>query len=113
MFFSPVPYYCFSRSIELSLKAFLLAKNESLDSLKRPIGHDLEKALEKAVSLGLPDIVVISSHHKAELKKANCYYSEKAGKGFEYFQVGKAVRGILISLISTYCLNSLRPWSTN
>ena len=91
--FSPVPYFLFSISIELALKAFLLAKNVSIASLISQIGHDLEKALAKAVELGLRDIVVISYHYEEELKKANCYYPTKAGKGFEYFQVGKAVRG--------------------
>lgn len=89
--FSPVPYYLFSRSIELALKAFLLAKGFPKRKLKhRSIGHDLEKALKKAVSLGLHDIVVISSRHTDELKKANNYY---ASKGFEYFKVVKAVTG--------------------
>lgn len=52
--FSPVPYYCYSRSIELVLKAFLLAKGVTISELKQqPLGHDLEKVLNKAKELGL------------------------------------------------------------
>ncbi len=90
--FSPVPYFLFSISIELALKAFLLAKKVPIKELKL-LGHDLENVLKKAVSLGLKDIVVISCSYEEELKKANCYYPTKEGKGFEYFQVCKAVRG--------------------
>ncbi len=88
--FSPVPYYLFSRSIELSLKAFLLTKGFSKRTLKEKFGHDLEEALNKSVSLGLDDIVVISCLYKDNIKKANNYY---ASKGFEYFEVCKAVMG--------------------
>ncbi len=86
--FSPVPYYLFSRAIELALKAFLLAKKVPEKHLIKCISHDLEKALNKADSLGLRDIVEISCRYKDELKKANNYY---ALKGFEYFQVYRAV----------------------
>jgi len=83
--FSPVPYYLICRSVELALKAFLLAKGVPEEKLRRKtLGHDLEKVLEKAVSLGLDPIVSITPQHKEELVKANKYY---ASKGFEYFQV--------------------------
>lgn len=120
--FSPVPYFLFSISIELALKAFLLAKDVPIASLKRQIGHNLEKALDKAVELGLRDIVLISRHYEEELKKANCYYPTKAGRGFEYFQVGNAVLGypnlprldllsefasILVSKLEHICFKSM------
>jgi len=89
--FSPVPYYLFCRSIELSLKSFLLAKGVSKSSLKQKnLGHNLEKNLEKAQSLGLNDVVTINTSQIVELKKANNYYNSK---GFEYFEVIKAVTG--------------------
>ena len=89
--FSPVPYYLICRSIELALKAFLLARGVSKRELKlRSLGHDLEKVLEKAVSMGLDEIVSISFQHNEELKKANSYY---LSKGFEYFEVISAVTG--------------------
>jgi len=84
--FSPVPYFLYCRSIELSLKAFLLAKDVSITRLKghKGVGHDLEKALEEAELQGLLDIVEIPCHYKEELKKANYYYVKK--DGFEYFE---------------------------
>lgn len=89
--FSPVPYYLICRSMELALKAFLLAKGLPKKKLKeRNLGHDLEKVLNKAISMGLNKVVSISPQHKMELRKANNYY---ASKGFEYFEVIRAVTG--------------------
>ena len=81
---SPVPYFLCCRSIELSLKAFLLAKNVSINRLKgrKGVGHDLERALEEAELQGLLNIVEIPCHYKEELRKANYYYAKK--QGFEY-----------------------------
>ena len=83
--FSPVPYFLYCRSIELSLKAFLLAKGVPVTKFKEKGGiwHNLEGALEEAESQGLLDIVEIPRHYKEELKKANYYYKRKGG--FEYF----------------------------
>jgi hypothetical protein len=89
--FSPVPYYLFSRSIELALKAFLLAKGVPKKRLKeRNLGHDLEKILKKTISIGLANVVSISPQHTEELRKANNYYTSK---GFEYFEVVRTVTG--------------------
>jgi len=89
--FSPVPYYLICRSMELVLKAFLLAKGLPKEKLKeRNLGHDLEKALKKAISLGLDKVVSITPQHEEEIRKANNYY---ASKGFEYFEVTRAATG--------------------
>ena len=89
--FSPVPYYLYCRSLELALKAFLLTKNVSIRELKsRDLGHDLVKVLDKAKTIGLGQLLTVTSAHERELVKANNYY---ASKGFEYFEVMKAVRG--------------------
>lgn len=80
--FSPVHYFLYCRSIELSLKAFLLAKKVPISKIKKEVGHDLEKGLKEAESLGLADIVEIPWRHKEELRKANYYYRSK--QGFEY-----------------------------
>ena len=89
--FSPVPYYLICRSMELALKAFLLAKGFPKKKLKeRNLGHDLKKVLNKAIPMGLDKIVSITPQHKEELRKANNYY---ASKGFEYFEVTKAATG--------------------
>jgi hypothetical protein len=89
--FSPVPYYLICRSIELSLKSYLLAKGVPHKKLKqRDLGHDLVKVLQKAKSLGIESILQTSPQQEIELAKANEYY---ASKGFEYFQVVKAATG--------------------
>jgi HEPN domain-containing protein len=81
---SPVHYFLYCRSIELSLKAFLLAKNVPVSKIRNPkwIGHDLERALEECELRGLPDIVEIRREYKEELRKGNHYYKSK--QGFEY-----------------------------
>lgn len=118
--YSPVPYYLLSRSIELTLKAFLLAKGFPKQKLRKigKNGHDLERTLKKAVLYGLHDIVVLSPSQIAELKKANTYYETK---GFEYFYVINAARGyknlpdltvlseiasLLVSKLESVCLNA-------
>ncbi len=82
--FSPVPYYLYCRSLELALKAYLLANGVSKKRLKGKFGHDLEKALRKAESLGLSDHVLLSSEQHEQIAVANGHYKSKA---FEYFQV--------------------------
>ena len=89
--FSPVPYYLYCRSLELVLKAFLLAKGVAKDDLKgRNLGHDLWKNLLKARGLGLEQTIPFAAHWEDEIRKANSYY---ASKGFEYFDVIAAARG--------------------
>lgn len=89
--FSPVPYYLYCRSLELVLKAFLLAKGVAKEDLKkRSLYHDLAKILQRARAEGLEQIVPFSASWEEEVRKANGYYSRK---GFEYFHVVAAVRG--------------------
>lgn len=88
--FSPVPYYLYCHSLELGLKAFLLAKGVTKHELKYRLGHDLRKIPRKARGRGLEQTVPFSAHWRDELRKANNYY---ASKGFEYFGVNAAVRG--------------------
>jgi hypothetical protein len=88
--FSPLVYYLICRSLELALKAFALAKGDTVASVKENLGHDLIKALERANALCLAATSPILPVERSELVKANAYY---AGKGFEYFQVLKAVTG--------------------
>lgn len=90
--FSPVPYYCYSRSIELVLKAFLLAKGVTKSELKQNLCHNLGKAFNKAKELGLDKFATLSLEQEQELYKANAYYNVPT-KGFEYFVVNKAVKG--------------------
>jgi len=83
--FSPVPYYLYCHSLELVLKAFLLANGVAKADLKKSIlRHDLCKILTKAKELGLEQNVPLAAGWEVEIQKANGYY---AGKGFEYFHV--------------------------
>jgi hypothetical protein len=89
--FSPVPYYLYCRSLELVLKAFLLAKGVPKDDLKlRSLNHDLSRILLRARGLGLDTTISFAAHWEDEIRKANNYY---ASKGFEYFDVIAAARG--------------------
>ena len=97
--FSPVPYYLCCHSIELSLKAFLLASSdttniEHLDELKKELkhglGHDLEAAFRRAESQGIRNVVQLPNDVGSLLRTATEYYKTK---GFEYFSVVDAVSG--------------------
>lgn len=117
--FSPVPYYLYCRSLELVLKAFLLTKNVSAQELKnrKNLGHDLVKALDKAKTLGLGQLLTVTSVHENELVKANNYY---ASKGFEYFEVIKAIHGYpdlpeisILSEFASHLIAALEPVCLN
>ena len=89
--FSPVPYYLYCHSLELALKAYLLAKNIPIKDLKTtPLGHDLMNLLRTASDLGLDEIVPVSEIHRDEVRKANDYYDVRQ-KGFEYFRVTRLI----------------------
>jgi hypothetical protein len=92
--FSPVSYYLYCHSLELALKAFLLAKGVEITELpqKKTLGHDLLKILHRAKMLDLEASVPLPAHWQTELQKANSYYLPP-DKGFEYFGVERAVRG--------------------
>ena len=79
--FPRVKLFLYCRSIELSLKAFLLAKGVALSKLKgkKGIGHNLERGLEEAKLLGLLDVVEVTCLYEEELRKANYYYVKKQG----------------------------------
>ena len=79
--YSPVPYYLYCRSIELALKAYLLAHGLS----KREIAsHSLLPLLAQARSLGLNSLINIEPTWETELARADDQYTKK---DFEYFTV--------------------------
>lgn len=108
--FRPVAYYLFARSIELSLKSFLLIHRISLAELKsRQLGHDLTALLARASALGLPQL---SDEQHIVMAKANEYYTEKV---FEYFAMQEAVTGFqrmpelsLLGDLASQLVNDLR-----
>ena len=119
-YYSPVPYFLYCRSIELVLKAFLLGKRVPKKDLpkKKLYGHDLEKILKKAKELDIGKFIKITPEQEKEILKANRYY---ASKGFEYFEVIKAVKAYpelpdllllekvtseLVTKLESFCLNA-------
>ena len=87
--YSPVPYYLYCHSIELSLKAFLLAQATPYDRLFS-LSHNLDAILREARLVGLDSIAPLSPAETAELTKANSIY---ATKGFEYLDLANLFRG--------------------
>ena len=83
--FSPVPYFLLCRAIELQLKAFHLEQHIQKE-VKDMFGHNLVTSY-KALPLAMQ---ILSGTEFALLEKANTIYS---AKGFEYINVGDAVRG--------------------
>lgn len=71
----------YGHALELALKAFLLAKGSPVKPLKRKIGHDLEKLLNKTLEQGLEDIVSLSDENKANIRLLSKTY---CGKYLEY-----------------------------
>jgi hypothetical protein len=89
--FTPVPYYLFCRALELVLKAFLLTKGESLDTLKNRYRHDLVKLWRKARECGiLEEIGSRPPEFEDHVASANRYYK---GKAFEYFDFRRWAHG--------------------
>ena len=89
--YSPVPYFLYCRSIELELKAFLLAKGENVSWIKEKLGHNLVRALIKAKQYSLDDFVKTSLVEENQIDIANGYYNSK---GFEYFFVPNHAEGL-------------------
>lgn len=91
--FSPVPYYLYCRSIELSLKAFLFHNTVSLQTLKnKNYGHNLKNLLTESKKHNLSKFLNITNLEKKELQKASLLY-DNPNKAFEYSRVMDAVRG--------------------
>jgi hypothetical protein len=82
--YSPVPYFLFCRSIELGLKAFVLAKGEKLSFVRKRISHDIYKAFKRALHHSLESFLITTESERKEIIAANKYYSDK---GFEYFSL--------------------------
>lgn len=83
-------YYLLGHAIELSLKAFLLAKGVSLEELRsmKLFGHDLEKCLQRADSLGLKENVHLNEGERGCISLLNRTYKKKE---HEYITTGYTV----------------------
>ena len=80
----PPAYYLVTHSIELAIKAFLRGNSMSLEQLKK-IGHDIEKAMKRANTLGLLSYCNLSRTQTELIKLINQHY---ASKELEYIKTG-------------------------
>ncbi len=79
--------YLLGHSIELLLKAFLLAKGRSLDDLV-DIGHDLQRALEEADSANLVAFAPSENDYRGLQELVDIIQDEYKFHGFRYFKRG-------------------------
>jgi len=82
-------YFLLGQSIELSLKAFLLARGLPLNELRRKkYGHNLEKLLNEALERGLSRQVELEQEHVAAI---NLLGIEYLARQFQYINTGSKV----------------------
>ncbi|SEI95179.1 hypothetical protein [Nitrosomonas eutropha] len=111
--FLPVKYYLICRSVELSLKSYLLFKSVSIKKVKCKFGHDLQKILKKSIELGIGAVEGITDEEQAEIEKANNWYNRK---GFEYFDIQNTLESkdtlpnlSVVFNLADRLINSLKP----
>ena len=114
--YSPVPYFLYCKSIELGLKAYLLAKGKNLKYVKDSVGHDLTLGLKNARLNNLDNIVETTEIEKEEIEVANKYYKTKS---FDYF-VSNHITGLKglpkLNILKEYShklLNLIKPLTDN
>jgi len=74
-------YYLLCRTIEIFLKAFLLAKGMEFEVLKNKYGHNIGNLYGKASQLGIKGICKIEKRDENIINMLNPYYAKKE---FEY-----------------------------
>ena len=84
-----VQAFLYARATELALKAFLLAKGNTIMDAKK-LGHDLEKLLKRAKELGLDQMVPPRKGDADLFRRLNEYYCDKR---LEYFELESAWQG--------------------
>ena len=118
--FSHPVYFLHGRSIELALKAFLVARGTPYKTLKfRPYGHDIMMLLKEARRRRLGQFVKLGRAELLSLKHLNDEYS---AKNYEYIVTGSFVAPGLIGLtlitwslvtsLERFCINAAYPDSS-
>jgi hypothetical protein len=76
---APIPVmFLVGQSIELALKAFLLARGVELRKLRsKAYGHGLHRSLRKAKELGLPSLIKLSDEEATAIDLLDALYSSK------------------------------------
>lgn len=81
-----MPYYfLIGQSIELSLKAFLLADGMQLSTLRKSYGHDLRKLITTSVERNIIDHVPLEDSHVAVMDLMTDEYLERR---YQYIKTG-------------------------
>ncbi|MDL2338190.1 MAG: hypothetical protein QFE16_10145 [Pseudomonadota bacterium] len=75
---APIPVmFLVGQSIELALKAFLLARGVTLRQLRTDYGHELHRSLRKAKELGLLEVVPLESEDINAIELLDHLYATK------------------------------------
>jgi HEPN domain-containing protein len=82
--FTPVAAFLCCRSVELTLKAFLLARGNTYDQMKE-FAHDIVHLLSEAHARGLEAVVLLSGDELRVLRQANCDYMQNRLAYFDLF----------------------------
>jgi len=104
-----VAYFLVGRSIELSLKAFLFARGEKINRLKREYGHDLSKLIFESRRRKLGREVKLTRNQLAAVKLLSAPYSHKL---LEYSEVGtyRLPYYWIVCEVASGLLNGLRSY---
>ena len=75
---APIPVmFLVGQSIELALKAYLVAKGVTLRQLRTDYGHELHRSLRKAKELGLLDVVSLDAEDMNAIELLDHSYASK------------------------------------
>ncbi|MGA9853233.1 MAG: hypothetical protein WBR15_09910 [Gammaproteobacteria bacterium] len=109
-----VRYYLLGHGIEEGLKAFIRAKNGTLQCLKS-IGHDLELVCDWANACGLSNHYILTTKDKQALAMLNLYYKSKEleyrANGFKQYPPEDLLIEFLKQLLASIkyiCFQSLK-----
>jgi hypothetical protein len=102
-------YFLIGRSIELSLKAFLFARGEKINRLKRKFGHDLSKLIIESRRRKLGREVKLLQNHLVAVELLGFPYSHKY---LEYSEVGTYILPYywLVCDVASVLIYGLRPY---
>jgi hypothetical protein len=102
--FGLVPHYLLCHSLELSFKAFLADKGNTIEDMRKRFNHDLGELLRECEANGLAASFPNVTELRTQIRQVNKYYSEKQ---FEYGEISiydlpelKALRDSSSKLIS-------------
>ncbi|MDP6375603.1 MAG: hypothetical protein QF921_14455 [Pseudomonadales bacterium] len=106
--YSGVAYYLLGHSIELSLKAFLLCRGISMETLRRdPYGHSLIALRKESSRRKLGTEVVLTRPQKAVIDYFSDSYASKRDEYFERAMLS-VPRYAVLHVITTTLVDGLR-----